>query len=366
LPKTSIVGWREFLDSSEEPWLRLWQRAAASPDLSPMWAQALVRAHALDLDTVGVVVSRRGPELELVWPFVVKRRRVLYPSLTQIAPLQNVHCLHSGVLTTLAEEEGIRRVLGALRDGVVGWHWLQVEKLPVGSRLHRAWLDAARSFGSRVSRTESQRSPFIAHEGTFEELLAKRSKSFRKQTRALLRRRADDGIAVREFVRPEELSEYQAVALAIEGRSWKHSASSAITSRAWETAFYEQLIARFGPLEMLVGAVLYVDGNPAAHALDMRLGRQVFGLKTSFDGAYAKHRPGALLTAATIAYHFAHGCVEYDMLGNDEPYKLQWTDTTRDHVTLRVFSPSPSGHALSLGDRLYRLTLGRWRRAPEA
>jgi CelD/BcsL family acetyltransferase involved in cellulose biosynthesis len=350
----TVVRWQEFMPGGAAEWRALWERTGAPPDLSPMWAESLVVSHAVALDSIRVVVSRQEGELVLVWPFRTKVRNGPHPPLRQLAPLQNVHCLHAGVLATLGEGEAILRILGALRAARARWQWLRIDQLHVGSPLHAAWLSGARSTGSPVSWKYDRRSPYIAHDGTIEELLARRSPRFRKTTRGLLRTLEKGGARIRVMTRPDELAEFRALVHDIEARSWKHSTRTSIASRPWETVFYDEILSRFGPGGCLVAAILEIDGAPAAHSLDVRRGPVVYGLKTSFDTAFAEHRPGMLLLAGLLASYFASGVREYDLLGEAEPYKMQWTDTTRDQVTLRVWGASPLGRALHRVEKLYR------------
>jgi len=53
---------------------------------------------------------------------------------------------------------------------------------------------------------------------------------------------------------------------------------------------------------------------------------------------------------------FAAGCQEYDFLGKDEDYKLEWTDSVRRHLGLRVYNDSFSSQALAMMDRLRKAT----------
>lgn len=39
------------------------------------------------------------------------------------------------------------------------------------------------------------------------------------------------------------------------------------------------------------------------------------------------------------------GLETFEMLGTDEPYKLQWTDRVRERSVLRAFAPTPAGTA---------------------
>jgi CelD/BcsL family acetyltransferase involved in cellulose biosynthesis len=354
-PRVSVARWDEFLPAAEPEWRGLWERTGARPDLGPMWAEALVVSHAVDRDSLGVVVSRTDGELDLVWPFCVAMvRKGPHPPLRQLGPLQNVHCLHAGILTSLEEAEAVRRILGALRAARIAWDWIRIVHLHVGSPVHAAWTAVARETGSPSTASHERRSPYIALEGRIEDLLARRSQRFRKVTRGLLRALAAGEARIREFRTPAELGEFRGLAHDIETRSWKHAAQTSIAARPWEAAFYDELLSRFGPGGAVIAATLDVDGTPVAHSLDLQHGSVVFGLKTSFDPSFAEQRPGVMLLAGLIARYLERGVREYDLLGEAEPYKMHWTDCTRDQVTLRVFGASPLGRALHLAQRVYR------------
>jgi CelD/BcsL family acetyltransferase involved in cellulose biosynthesis len=66
-------------------------------------------------------------------------------------------------------------------------------------------------------------------------------------------------------------------------------------------------------------------------------------LKTGFDPAYRALSPGMLLRLEMIERAFALGLRSYEFLGADEPWKLDWTRSLREHVELKAFAPSAAG-----------------------
>jgi CelD/BcsL family acetyltransferase involved in cellulose biosynthesis len=353
-PTLQIQPWQDFLATREAEWLVLWQRTGASPDLSPMWAQALVVAHSVDPRQLHVA-SARGADggLLMVWPFQARTRQVARVPVVEIAPVQHIFCLHAGLLSALAADHSVALLMQALRRWEQPWHWLEMGDLEASSPLHRAWQEACKAGRHSLRSQPGERPPYLLHQGTLEPLVAAGSKKFRKKVRGLLRDVRDPKTArVQWYRQPDELAEYQPLALSIEARSWKHAAGSAITSRDWEAAFYAQLIQRFGPTGHLMGGVLFLDGQPVAHSLELRQGTRMFGLKSSFDPALARRSPGHMLLVHVLDTCFAAGCQEYDFLGKDEDYKLEWTGSVRRHLGLRIYNDSFSSQALALVDRL--------------
>jgi CelD/BcsL family acetyltransferase involved in cellulose biosynthesis len=357
-PTLQVVPWTAFLAAHEAEWMALWQRTGAAPDLSPMWLQALVVAHAIEPRQLHVVHSRAADgSLQLVWPVQVQNRAVARVPVVEIAPVQNIFCMHAGLLTSLPPGPAVQQLMQALRRWTQPWHWLELNDLIAGSPLHEAWQAVSRTGRHGLRLQPGDRPPYIAHEGTLDDLIAAGSKRFRKKARGLLREvREGGGVRVQWYREPHELAQYQQLALAIEARSWKHAAGSAISSRAWEAEFYTQLIRRLGPLGMLGGTVLFLDGQPAAHSLELLHGTRMSGLKSSFDHALARRSPGHLLLVHVLDICFSSGCREYDFLGKDEEYKLEWTELVRPHLGLRVYNDSISSQALAMVDKLRQVT----------
>jgi CelD/BcsL family acetyltransferase involved in cellulose biosynthesis len=86
-------------------------------------------------------------------------------------------------------------------------------------------------------------------------------------------------------------------------------------------------------------------------------------LKTGFDAAYGRYAPGMIIRHEMLARAFSIGLRSYEFLGGDEPWKLEWTDTTRDLGLLQAFSQSPRGlidwAANAYGRPLAKRALGR-------
>ena len=71
--------------------------------------------------------------------------------------------------------------------------------------------------------------------------------------------------------------------------------------------------------------------------------RRLSFFKTGYDPEYSKYAPFKLLTYFTIRDGFSAGLREVDFLGDNEPWKLEWTSTTRPHDWLFVFGHSARG-----------------------
>ncbi len=74
-------------------------------------------------------------------------------------------------------------------------------------------------------------------------------------------------------------------------------------------------------------------------------------MKTSFDSTHADLSPGYVLRAELMQYMFDLGIREYDFLGANERYKLEWSQLTRKEFNLSLYN---SGNWLQATLRAFR------------
>jgi CelD/BcsL family acetyltransferase involved in cellulose biosynthesis len=357
--EVGFLPWATFMQRHEAAWLRLWTAMDAAPDLSPIWALSLLHGHQIDTAELQVAFATTdGGELSLVWPLRFTTHRRMGMTWQKVGALSNIFCLHGGLLTAMDTGVAVRQTLQALQKRQGAWSWLDVDLLEVGTPLHTAWLRAAQHADCRLERITKGRSPYIVSPGTLDDFLATKTRNFRSNMRA--RRRDvlnDPGIEVRYYTRPHEVAAYLEQALTVESKSWKGRTGSSLAAREWETRLYDTLLTRYAELGRVLAAVLFIDGVPTAHSMDLLQGDRVYGLKTSFDPAYTVRRPGVMLLVARLERYFAQGVREFDFIGLDEDYKLQWSRQCRPHESLRLYAPTLAARALFLSTELRR----QWR-----
>jgi CelD/BcsL family acetyltransferase involved in cellulose biosynthesis len=87
----------------------------------------------------------------------------------------------------------------------------------------------------------------------------------------------------------------------------------------------------------------------------------LFLIKTGYDPAYATCAPFKLLTYFAIQRRVRGGLTEVDFLGDAEPWKHEWTETSRPHDWLFVFSGSVRARLLHSVKFQMVPELKRWR-----
>ena len=92
---------------------------------------------------------------------------------------------------------------------------------------------------------------------------------------------------------------------------------------------------------------LRTNGRLAAFQLDLVSGGVEYVLKIGYEPELGNLSPGALLMRRTIEKAAASGLQIVDLLGDDMPWKRDWTKDMRPHVRLLAFGKGPAGVALS-------------------
>src|SRR5438128_197282 len=70
----------------------------------------------------------------------------------------------------------------------------------------------------------------------------------------------------------------------------------------------------------------------------VRCSNKLYLLKPGYDPRYARYSPSNLLCHLVLQDGFHDGLAEYNFLGGEEPWKLEWTKDTRPHHWLFIFS----------------------------
>jgi CelD/BcsL family acetyltransferase involved in cellulose biosynthesis len=88
--------------------------------------------------------------------------------------------------------------------------------------------------------------------------------------------------------------------------------------------------------------------------------------KGGFDVEYRKLGPGQLLTYAGVKRAFETGLDTYELLGQQDEYKRQWTSDTRERLRLQAFPRRPAGSATYLAWRYGRPLVRKIRKGGRA
>ena len=225
------------------------------------------------------------------------------------------------------------------------WDVLRLTDIPPDGqafRLHRA----AQAAGFPVGVWESQRSPYLALSSQRELTRGLRAK-FRANLRRRRKRLSEQGEISVERLQGDSLGVRDLEAcLAMESAGWKGRQGSAAIQSDKVRGFHLELLGNPAYRNLLSLHLLKLSGRPIAFQYGLTA-HHVFSLvMTSYEESFGEFSPGHLLTEEVINDCVSRGLREFDFLGCDLPWKMEWTSTVRPHQWLFIFRDTARGRFL--------------------
>jgi CelD/BcsL family acetyltransferase involved in cellulose biosynthesis len=131
----------------------------------------------------------------------------------------------------------------------------------------------------------------------------------------------------------------------VEGSGWKTQRGTAIASRPETDRFYREVARWAAESGWLRLAFLRLEGRAVAFHFNILYGGVHYNLKGGYDPEYGRFAPGRLLHREMIERAHGAGLRSYEFLGAAEPWKLEWTTSTRDRQIFQAFPTTPVGTA---------------------
>lgn len=277
-----------------------------------------------------VLTVRRGPELLAMAPLVWERdglsRRLRMLGVAE----------HHEPMDLLQRDQGALKKLVA---HLTRWRRPVVfERMPAESKSVRI-LEAAFQGRGLVIRREQASYPFIQLDNTWGDPEKYLNAGRRSDLRRARRRAEKLGEVTSQVLTPSlaELEPLLDEALAVEGRSWKGRAGTAMACDPAEAGFcrrYARAACRQGILRI---CFLRIGERAVAMQIAMVQNAGFWLLKIGYDADYAACSPGMLLLRDTIAHACREKLNTYEFLGQAEPWIEVWTDKKRTCVSLRIY-----------------------------
>jgi CelD/BcsL family acetyltransferase involved in cellulose biosynthesis len=181
-------------------------------------------------------------------------------------------------------------------------------------------------------------SPYIPLNCTHDELLKRLKGGYRYNLRKRYERLCKLGPVDVEVITERDLVR-QAMqdGLRIEAAAWKGERGTAIVSDPAVTEFYIRLAERQADIEQLRLSFLRVGGKRISFSYILCSDNKVYGVKIGYDPQFHTYSPGNMLLNLVLQDACARGLAEYDFLGVDDEWKMDWTESTRGHRWLFLF-----------------------------
>jgi CelD/BcsL family acetyltransferase involved in cellulose biosynthesis len=294
-----------------------------------------------------VLVVRDGGEAVAIAPFMLVAARFYGLSVRRLQLIGNVHVQRADFIVARGAERAYEAIWEHLERQRPRWDVLVLPQLPAGSATLERLPRLARARGARCGAWVSTRSPWVRVEGTWDEYLAGLPRKHRGNLRNRMKRLTALGEVELEVVTGgPQMEEALARGLDLEAAAWKGQAGTAIRCIPERQRFYTRLAARAAERGWLRLQFLRVGGRRIAFGYALCVGDTLYLLKPGYDPAYAAYSPSNLLCSMVLRDAFATGLRAYDLLGDDDGWKLDWTQEVRPHSWLFVFARGVHGRLL--------------------
>jgi CelD/BcsL family acetyltransferase involved in cellulose biosynthesis len=334
----------------------------AHPFLRHEWLRTWWECFGGGRRTLHIIVARRAGRIFAIAPFMREHVQMYGMPVRRIDFLQNDHTPRADVIVVGSPEDGYRAIWQALLDTGNTWDVLQLSRLAGDSPTRQVFERLAAEARCATGTWRGDVSPYLALTGTWDTYLASLSAKFRSNLRNRLSRLTklgEPGLEVLEGATAIEGA--RADALRLEASGWKAEAGTSICSDPDVERFYTLLAARATAHGWLRLLFLTAGGRRIATSYGSCYQGRLFLFKTGYDPEYATCSPFKLLTYFAIKAAYEEGLREVDFLGDAEPWKLEWTETSRTHDWLYVFSRSNRAQLLHLVKFRMVPELKKWR-----
>jgi CelD/BcsL family acetyltransferase involved in cellulose biosynthesis len=333
----TIVG-REALPELRAEWNDLCQRMEyATPFASWEWADGWLQVMGRD-SSVLIAVARRNGRAVGILPLARHGSGAWLPALTVLG----VDRLYPDHIALLAEGEVSKDLLATLLRAALAAAGrrarIDLPMVAADSGMDRACAEAGLPARVRAAGI----APYLPITGSFDKFLAGLSSNerykIRNRTKKML---AVPGVrfgGVAEGDLPVVLGRLRELHAL---RSTQKGIESSF-DRDDVQQFHARLVAAL-PAESLTFRCLYSGEEIFAVFYGFTLQGRLFYFQLGYDPAWSDRSPGIVLLSEVIREAHERGCIEFNFLQGDEPFKWTWTKQSRTLNNWTFYSPGAVG-----------------------
>ena len=325
-----MIEVRREIDPLYGEWDELADRVGAPAFLRPGWMRAWWEAFGRG--ALEILVLRREGRLAGLLPLYRERAVLRSPSNG-----------HTPLFEPLVEDESAADELaGAMLAGP--GRRIGIFYLTLGESGYGALRRAAGPTGHRVVQTTLEHSPYVPIESDWDSFTASLETKLMREIRRRRRRLESEGqLSLDVSHGTDRFEALLEEGFRIEAGGWKSTVGTAIAARPETRRFYTELARWAADRGILRLGFLRLDGRALAFDFSIEEAGVHYLLKTGYDIEHAKLGPGIMMRHDMIERAFREGLTSYEFLGQSDAWKLRWTQSTRERVALRAFSPSVCG-----------------------
>jgi len=348
---SSERGGIEVIDRWAEEWRSLCVDAVDDqPFYRPEWIRAYFRNFARD-KKLRLITTRSGTRLCLLLPLVEELATFSKVPVRRLRSPVNGTCgRFDGVLRTCPEGDAAIRATWEYLQNLDAWDLLQFNNALEGSTISRI-AETARANGFPTIRETDRPNPVVSvpSEAPILSQMPPNSK-LRSQLRQARRRLGEQGDL--KFYRVETADRASLNRFyKLEASGWKGKIRSCALYDGSQP-FYDEVAeqaARFGYLSLYM---LEFNGKLIASHFSFTHRNRCYSPKVAYDEDFKLYAPGHLIVSEILQDCAARGIRHYDITGQDQSWKMKWTNQTRAVSHCFIFKGPVGRLAYTVGSRL--------------
>lgn len=231
---------------------------------------------------------------------------------------------------------------------------VEFARLPADSPIVAALTKAAKGRGALILR-EADPCPFLAIDAGWSEPESQFSSRRRSDFRRA-QRKAEVLGEVRYAMHCPTPAQFDSLfdeAIAVEARSWKRAAGTAILCDAAKEQFFRSYLRACAERGEARIAAMRIDGAMVAMQLALAWRGRYWLYKIGFDESFAKCSPGTLLMLHALGEAAREGFTGFEMMGEADSWITDfWTSEAHPCLRLRFYPRSLAGMAGLAADGL--------------
>lgn len=336
-----------FIDLRPE-WEALIEKAQIShPFLRHVWLRSWWESFGTNSGQLRILVIREAKRLVAAAPMVLRRTRLFGIPVRTLESIYSPHMPRFEFPLSTTRQAEVYALL-----------WRTMAEIPCDAIILKQFPEEAATLKELHSRADAAgwfggkapgaRQPYIVFDENPQSSLRQVTKNQRSNLRKRFKKliRAGD-VQLEQITAPEQIGAALQDGLKLEAAAWKGEAGTAIASDPRVESFYSRLASGAAALGWLRLQFLTLDGRRIAFKYVIDYGKTSFSLKAGYDPQYRTYSPGHTLTWLALQDASKRGYTEFDLLGDDNPWKLAWTKNIRLHTWLFLFRPGTKGWLLS-------------------
>ena len=301
------------------------------------WFAELIKAYRLE-SSLSIITAWADGQLVAVAPihrrlFVFRKIRVKGLSFlaSHLTPRVNFITTDSALVAEL-----VKHLLQ-----LSGWDVFVVENMEVEIETTHKFLEFLdHHLGKHSCQiVRGLHSPYLTTEGSWEDYWNQLPPQRRKSLNRTCLRRLEkaDSYEINRVTTPEAFKAFLQDMFEISRKSWKADSGGHLTFDSPQGQFF----VNFTPIglehDWITLYTIRINNELIGFEYLLSCNNKYSGVRADYNEEYKYYSPGNSLRIAIVKDLFSKPeTCEYDLCGNDEPYKLQWCRKIRKHVTITL------------------------------